>query len=129
MSLLKSIVAIIAGVFFTVATHMGIDTILEAAGIFPPPEQGLHVTWMLVVASLYRTGFQVGGGYLTAVLAPSRPMLHGIILGLIGLISALAAAIAVIPMNLSPAWYPIALVIVAFPSVWLGAWLRSRSKI
>jgi hypothetical protein len=55
-------------------------------------------------------------------------MLHGIILGVIGLVSALAAAVAVIPMGLSPAWYPIALVIVAFPSVWLGAWHRTRNE-
>jgi hypothetical protein len=72
MKLIKSIFAIIAGVFFIVATHMGTDTILEAAGIFPPPEQGLHITWMLMLALFYRTAFQVGGGYLTAICLPRR---------------------------------------------------------
>ena len=128
MTLLKSILAILAGVVFIVVTHTATDKILESAGIFPPPEQGLHVSWMLVLALVYRTAFQVGGGYLTAMLSPSRPMLHGIILAAIGLVSALAAAIAVIPMGLSPAWYPIALVVGAFPSVWLGAWLRTGSE-
>ena len=121
MNILKSIGAVLAGMIFIVATHTITDKILESAGIFPPPEQGLHVTWMLVTALVYRVLFQVAGSFITASLAPSRPFLHGMIIGVIGLILGSVAAVVTIPMNLSPAWYPIALALSSIPSAWLGA--------
>ena len=121
MNILKSIGAVLAGMIFIVATHTITDKILESAGIFPPPEQGLHVTWMLVTALVYRVLFQVAGSFITALLAPSRPFLHGMIIGAIGLVLGSVAAVVTIPMNLSPAWYPIALALSAIPSAWLGA--------
>ena len=121
MNILKSIGAVLAGMIFIVATHTITDKILESTGIFPPPEQGLHVTWMLVTALVYRVLFQVAGSFITALLAPSRPFLHGMIIGVIGLILGSVAAVVTIPMNLSPAWYPIALALSSIPSAWLGA--------
>jgi hypothetical protein len=48
------------------------------------------------------------------------------VLGLIGLITGSAGAIAAISMaNLGPNWYPIALAITGFPCVWLGGVLYS----
>ena len=49
-----------------------------------------------------------------------------IILGLIGTIMGIAGAIVLIPLNLGPAWYPIALVVLGLPCVWLGGKLRTR---
>jgi hypothetical protein len=121
MNILKSIAAVLAGLIFIVATHTITDKILESAGIFPSPEQGLHVTWMLVAALVYRVLFQVAGSFITAWLAPSRPFLHGMIIGVIGLILGSVGAAVAIPMNLSPAWYPIALALSALPSAWLGS--------
>jgi hypothetical protein len=43
------------------------------------------------------------------------------IIGVIGLVLGALAAVVAIPMNLSPAWYPIALALSAVPSAWLGA--------
>ena len=63
---------------------------------------------------------------LTGKLAPTRPILHSFILGLIGLTMSTAAAIAVIPLDWGPAWYPIGLAVSALPSVWLGGWLATR---
>ncbi len=121
MNVLKSIGAVLAGMIFIVVTHTVTDKVLESAGIFPPPDQGLHVTWMLVTALVYRVLFQVAGSFLTAWLAPSRPFLHGMIIGVIGLVLGSLAAVVAIPMHLSPAWYPIALALSAVPSAWLGA--------
>jgi hypothetical protein len=50
------------------------------------------------------------------ILAPSRPMLHALVLGFIGLALSTAAAVVLIPMDLGPAWYPIALAVLRFPA-------------
>ncbi|HEV8592644.1 MAG TPA: hypothetical protein VGQ55_11115 [Pyrinomonadaceae bacterium] len=63
---------------------------------------------------------------LTASLAPSRPMMHVVILCLIGLVMSLIAVFVTMPMNLGPTWYPVVLAILAFPSVWLGGKLAKR---
>lgn len=128
MNLLKGIGAIFAGMIFIVVSHTGTDFVLERFGVFPPPEQGFHVTWMVVTATIYRTIYTVVGGYITAALAPDPPMRYVIILGLIGLTLGTLAAIATIPMKLGPAWYPIALAVLALPSVWLGGKLRTRNS-
>ena len=126
MNILKSIGAVLAGLLFIVISHTAVDKILEGLGIFPDPERGLHVTWMLLLALAYRILLSIVGCFITAVLAPSRPMLHALVLGFIGLVAGVSAAIAFIPLNLSPAWYPIALAVVAIPCGWLGGILVER---
>lgn len=132
MKILKSIGAVLAGIIFIVVTHTATDFILESLGIFPPPPnraapgQKFDAPWMVSTALAYRVVFQIAGGYLTAYLAPSRPVLHSVLLGLIGLIMSSGAAIAVIPLDWGPAWYPIALAASALPSVWFGGWLASK---
>jgi hypothetical protein len=126
MNVLKGIGAVLAGLVFTVITHAGTDLVLEKLGIFTPPEQGFHTTWMVVMATIYRSVFTTAGGYLTAALAPNRPMLYAVILGLIGVAASTAGAIIMIPLHLGPAWYPIALIILAVPCTWLGGKLRTR---
>ena len=126
MNILKSIAAVLAGIIFIVITHSLTDLVLESVGIFPQPSEGLHVTWMLVLATGYRTVYNIGGGFVTALLAPSRPIAHVTVLGLIGLTVSTIAAIVAIPMDLSPAWYPIALAVMALPSVFLGGKIAAQ---
>jgi hypothetical protein len=126
MNILKGIGAILAGMIFIIVTHTVTDLVLESLGIFTPPSQGLHITWMVVTATIYRSIYTVGGGYITAALAPNPPMRYVLILGLIGLVLGTLGAIVTIPMQLSPAWYPIALAVLALPCVWLGGKLRTK---
>jgi hypothetical protein len=126
MNILKGIGAIVAGIIFIVVTHTATDFVLEKLGIFPPPAQGFNVTWMVVTATVYRSIFTIGGGYLTAALAPAPRMRYVLILGLFGLVVSTLAAIATIPMKLGPSWYPIALAALALPCVWIGGKLRTR---
>jgi ABC-type xylose transport system permease subunit len=66
------------------------------------------------------------GGYITARLALHAPMRHVLVLGIIGLITGSAGAIAAISMaDLGPNWYPIALALTGFPCVWLGGVLHA----
>jgi hypothetical protein len=126
MNILKGIGAILAGMIFIIVTHTVTDLVLESLGIFTPPSQGLHITWMVVTATIYRSIYTVGGGYVTAALGPNPPMRYVLILGLIGLVLGTLGAIVTIPMQLSPAWYPIALAVLALPCVWLGGKLRTK---
>ena len=83
---------------------------------------------MPIVATGYRTHYSITGGYLTARLAPSRPMLHAIVLGVLGVL--VGSAGAVVTWNGGPAfepkWYPLALIAIALPCAWAGGKLRSR---
>jgi hypothetical protein len=125
MKILKSILAVLAGLVFIFVSHSLTDFILESAGMFPPASEGLHVTWMLLLAVGYRIVLSVVGCFITAKLAPQNPMKHALILGFIGVFLSTVGAVVAIPMNLSPTWYPIALVVISLPCAWLGGKLAS----
>lgn len=84
---------------------------------------------LFVLATAYRTIYTVAGGYITARLAPNKPMGHVWTLGVIGLLAAIAGTVAT--WNKGPAfgpkWYPLALVVLAIPCVWLGGRLAQRA--
>ena len=129
MQLVKSALAIVAGLLTIVATHMGTDQLMHAWGVFPPASQGMHDPALNALALAYRSAFTVLGCWLTARLAPSHPRDHALVLGLIGTALASAGAIAARDMNLGPAWYPLALAVTAFPLAWVGASLhRSEGR-
>jgi hypothetical protein len=120
----KSIGAVLAGLIAIVALSAGTDFVLESLGIFTPPDQGFFTPWMVMLALIYRCIYAVAGGYIAARLAPNRPMRHAIILGLIGLVASIAGAI--VAWDLSPHWFPIALIITALPCTWLGGKLKTK---
>jgi membrane-bound acyltransferase YfiQ involved in biofilm formation len=125
MKILKSIGAVLAGFIVVAVLSTLTDYILETAGIFPlPGKEKFDVTWMILLALVYRTAYTILGGYITAKLAPYKPMAHVWVLAIIGLLGALAGLIATWNMDLGPRWYPLALLILAIPSVWLGGWLQ-----
>lgn len=128
MNVLKGIGAILAGMIFIVVSHAGTDFVLESLGIFTQPNEGFHTTWMVVTATIYRSIYTVAGGYITAALAPDPKMRYVLILGIIGVVAGTLGAIAAIPMKISPIWYPIALVVLALPCVWLGGKLRTMQR-
>jgi uncharacterized membrane protein len=99
---------------------------LVQIGIFPPQnDPDAYTWWILLIALIYRTIFTVAGGFITALLAPGRQMLHAVILGIIGFIFGLLGLIVNWGrMPESTLWYPVLLVILAIPSVLLGAKLK-----
>lgn len=125
--ILKSVGAILAG-FLTVAILSVVtDLILETVGILPPATQPeAYVTWMLVLAFAYRSVYTIVGGYVTARLAPSKPMLHTMILAGLGFVAATLGLIANGDKISGQPWYPVALVVTAIPLVWLGGRLRMK---
>ncbi len=116
---LKSIGAVLAGFITVFVLSVGTDFILEKLGFFPPAnEPEAYTGWMLMFALIYRSIYSVAGFYLAARLAPSAPLRHAIILGIIGTVFATLGAIA--NWDRSANWYPILLVLVTLPCAWLG---------
>ncbi len=126
MKTFKSIGSVLAGFITVVVLSVGTDFILETLGVFPPQsEPGSYTWWMLMVALIYRSMYTVAGGYVTATLAPDRPMRFVIILGIVGIVAGTIGTI--VGWNLSHHWYPIALVIAALPCTWLGGTLKTKA--
>jgi hypothetical protein len=122
-----SVAAVLAGMFAGIVVTLGTDVLLHVVGVFPPWGQSMvGFENALVLATVYRTIYGIGGSYLTARLAPDRLMLHAIILGVIGL--AVTILGSVVTWNKGPAfgphWYPLALIVLALPQAWAGGKLR-----
>lgn len=89
----RSAAAVAAGFFTTALLSLGTDAVMHAAGVFPPLGEAMRDA-LFVWATAYRVVFTVLGGYVTAALAPRRPMLHVVILGTLGTLAATVGAVA-----------------------------------
>lgn len=121
---LRSVGAVLAGLFVMFAVSSGIDAILHATGVFPPVDAPPMSNALFLLALSYRLVIDVAGCALTARLAPGAPMKHALALGVIGLVLSIAGAAAM--WGVGPAWYPIVLALSSVPSGWLGGWLVAR---
>ncbi|MES2386443.1 MAG: hypothetical protein V4543_00460 [Bacteroidota bacterium] len=124
---IKSTASVFAGMATIVFLSVITDALLQQAGFYRAPGQGENNAAMLALALAYRSIYGVLGGYVTAITAPVNPMNHALILGLIG--TAVSFIGVFVGWNLSGHWYPLALVISALPSVWLGARLKAGKQI
>ncbi|MFT3867920.1 MAG: hypothetical protein QM715_05420 [Nibricoccus sp.] len=124
---LKSIGAVAAGLFSIIIVSTLVDVALHAAKVYPPVGEPMTDA-LSFLASSYRLVIGIAGAWLTARLAPDRPMRHAIILGSIGIVLGLVGVVATWNLGLGPRWYPISLVLVALPQCWFGGWLHTRSR-
>ena len=114
----KSVWAIVAGALSAIILTIVVDAVLHFSGVYP--DKGFTDATALL-ATAYRTVFGVVGAFVTARLAPNKPMKHAIIGGVLG---ALVGAIGVVVRwnsDLGPRWYSIALAVLAVPQAWVGA--------
>jgi len=129
MRLLRSSGAVLAGFVATFVLSVAMDALLHALGGFPaagaPVSAGLFVA-----AAAYRAVFTIVGGFVTARLAPGRPMTHAMVLAAIGFA---AGCVSVVGFYLSdraglgPFWYALSIPLMSAPCVIAGAWLALRS--
>ena len=124
----RSTGAVLLGFVAVVVLSLGTDQVLHVIEIYPPWGQAMHDPDLNLLALTYRCVYVVGGSYIAAGFAPRNPLLRALVLGVIVLALSAAGAIAAIPMDLGPAWYPFALVATALPCAWLGGVLY-RSKV
>ena len=123
----RSIGAIFAGFAFVIIVTLATDQLLHVTGVFPPWGASMAgYDAALLLATAYRIVFGIAGSYITARLAPDRPMQHALLGGFIGL--ALSIVGAAVTWNGGPAfgphWYPLALVVTALPTAWAGGKLH-----
>ena len=124
----RSGVAVVAGLLVVIIASLATDELLHVLQVYPPWGEPMRDPWLNLLALTYRCLYAVLGAYITAQLAPRNPMWHGLLLGLIGLVLSTAGAIAAIPLDLGPTWYPIALALSSVPCSWLGAVLHRRGR-
>src|SRR5437870_826591 len=122
----KSTRALLAGFLAVVILSIVTDQALQALKVLPASGP-MTDPRLNALALCYRIVFRILGGYITARLAPEKPMQHTLFGGAIGLLLSTAGAIITIPMKLGPAWYPISLAVTAVPCAWIGGMLHQRS--
>jgi hypothetical protein len=119
----RSVWAIVAGFFAVVILSIATDAVLHQLGIYPALGQRMS-DGLFVWATIYRTIYGIFGSYLTARLAPNRPMWHALVGAAIGMMLGTAGAIATWNRDIGPHWYPVALVVEGIPCAWIGAKFR-----
>ena len=121
----RSTTAVLAGFIAVALLSLGTDQVLHMLDVYPPWGEPMYQPGLNLLALSYRILYTIAGGYITASLAPHAPMRHVIVLGIVGFIAGSAGAITAITIGgLGPNWYPIALALTGFPSVWLGGRLQ-----
>jgi len=117
----RSLLALLAGMLVGIVLSIGTDVVLHVIGLFPPLGEPVSNP-PLVLATVYRSVYGVIASYVAARLAPSQPMTHALVLGMLGFVVSIVGA--VVTWNKGPAfgphWYPVALVVLAIPTAWLG---------
>ena len=114
-----SVWAVVAGVVVIIVVTTLVDIILHLAHVFPPIGQPID-NRLAALATAYRIVISIGGAWLTARLAPDKPMKHALILGVVGTVLGLLGIAATWNRGLGPRWYPIALAVLAIPQCWVG---------
>src|SRR6185436_19916482 len=117
--------AVLAGLVAIFAVTTATDLVMHVSGVFPPMDAPPMSNALFLLAFAYRLVYDVAGSYLTARLAPDRPMRHALALGAVGLVLSIAGAVAM--WDAGPGWYPLAIAASALPSAWLGGRLRERA--
>ena len=125
--MLRSIGALFAGFVVNVALSLGTDLGLHAIGIMPALGRPGTNT-QLLLATAYRSLYAVISSYVVARLAPNRPMQHALLGGAIGMAIGALGAVATWNRGMGPHWYPLALIVTALPTAWLGGkiWLLQK---
>jgi hypothetical protein len=121
--LVRSAGAIAAGFFAAALITTLVDVVLHATGVFPPWEQRMSEP-LFALAAAYRVVFNTAGCFVTARLAPNRPLQHALVIGVVGTVLGTAGAIAM--WDKGPPWYSLANIFMALPCAWVGGKLATK---
>jgi len=123
----RSIGAVLLGLIAVIVLSTVTDQVMHSTGVFPPQGQAMSAgLWLLALG--YRAVYTMFGGYLSARLAPYRPMAHVWTLGLIGTVFGIAGVVATWGMGpgFGPRWYPILVAVTGLPCCLIGGLLLRR---
>jgi peptidoglycan/LPS O-acetylase OafA/YrhL len=125
---MKSVLAIVAGLVFTIVVTTLADILMYQAGVFV--QNGMTTTdWL--TATAYRLVIAIIGCWLAARIAPRNPMQHALILGGIGTLLAFVGVWITSQKGpeFGPIWYALLLVVTALPCAYVGGRIASRDKV
>lgn len=124
--MLRSIGAVVFGFFLIAFLSFAADFVLRMAmpGVFDEAGRVGSVPVLLLVQG-YVGVFAITGCYAAARLAPGRPMLHALVLGLLGLVFNVIGT--VVMWNTAPVWYHVMALALVMPYAWIGGRLGERS--
>lgn len=117
----RSILAIVVGFVLTGALNVGTNAALAHAGVIPASGPTTDTVTLLIICA-YVAAFGILGCYVTARLAPRRPLLHALVLGGLALAMSIPATIAV--WNDTPAWFNLYNLIAIMPYAYIGGRIR-----
>lgn len=127
--ILRRVGAVVTGILAVIILDTTIDVVLHATGVYPPWFTPMATPlWFLAIG--YRMVDGVIGGYITARLAPDRPVMHALALGILGVVMSVAGVFATWNKGpeFGPKWYPLALVVIALPCALIGGNLAARKR-
>jgi hypothetical protein len=125
----RSVLAIVAAIVANAGLSLATDQLFHVLGVYPPWGQPMHEPELNALALAYRIAYGVVAGVVVARLAPRAPMRHAAVVGVVGFaLATLGAVVAITQYDLGPDWYPVALALVSFPTVWLGAGWHERRR-
>ena len=127
---LRSVGAVFAGLALNAGLSLGLDAALRGAGVLPPLGQPMSDALHLLPFG-YRLLVSVACFYVTARLAPSRPLQHALALAGIALALTLATTVAAwsAASAVEPKWFQVATLLSILPATWLGARLARASRV
>jgi hypothetical protein len=132
-NIFKSIGVILLAFMVSALLSMLTDFLLESIGVLPNPQKGLFETWAILLVLFYRGVYTIVAGFIVAKLAPTKPTLHAIILGIIGTVITVIAASNPSFAEKAPLWFGYTLAGITIPCIWLGVkikqnWSKSEVK-
>jgi hypothetical protein len=87
----KSIGVILLAFVVIALLSMLTDFLLESIGVLPNPQKGLFETWAILLVLFYRGVYTILAGFIVGKLSPVKPLLHAVILGIVGTIITILA--------------------------------------
>lgn len=125
-TIFKSIGAVLTGFVLGAVLSIGADFLMDRMGIMSM--ENFKQTPFLIICTviMYRFIFNLIGSYLTARLAPNKPMKHVIIIGVIGTVLGLLGSFAMWEKAIP--FYNVAIILISLPSAWLGGQLFLKKQ-
>ena len=127
--MMKSVLAVLAGLVVTIVLSTCVDLFVVYAGLLPEKSaDNTDMHWAIIAA--YRALIVVLGCWVAARLAPSRPMMHALIAGGIGMALAVAGVIYSWDKGpeFGPHWFSITVALTALPCAWIGGRLMGSRQ-
>ena len=81
--LLRSSAAIVIGFLSVAVLSLATDQVLHVLDVYPPWGEPMYDPGLNALALSYRILYTILGGYITARLAPRRPMRHVMVVGVL----------------------------------------------